>query len=273
MRLGGALARTRRGGKRKRPAAKKAKKTRARSAPGARRRALGLLIGLVVIGWGGGYLVSTQILFPAPPPPGDLFQVPDLRGLGLASASERLAGANLALGVVDSLKHPSINPNLILGQSPLPGQLALAEGPVGVTISLGPEMRAVPDVRRLTERSARTVLGTTGFVVSVDSVQSDQPRGRVVGLDPPPDSVVALPAQVELVVSLGPPLVKMPLVLGLEEDVAVAMLDSLGLVVGSVEEVFRFGRMQGMVVEQEPPADTELEPGTEVRLAIGRRGR
>ena len=117
------------------------------------------------------------------------------------------------------------------------------------------------------------MLQTSGFVVSVDSAESDLPRGRVVDIDPPPDSVVALPAEIRLIVSTGPPLVSMPLVLGMEEAAAIAMLDSLGLVVGTVEEVFRFGRDQGIVVEQEPPADTALEPGSQVRLAVGRRGR
>jgi beta-lactam-binding protein with PASTA domain len=47
----------------------------------------------------------------------------------------------------------------------------------------------------------------------------------------------------------------------------------LGLVVREVEEVFRFGRDQGIVVEQEPAGGTELERGAAVRLAVGRRGR
>jgi len=281
VRLGGSLRRTRggakKGAKKKAPPPKggrsAAKKKKRPAASGGWGRRGVLLVVLAVAGWGGGYLLSTQVMFPAPPPPGDLFEVPDVRGQGLATARERLAGASLDLGVVDSLRHPSVNANLILGQSPLPGQLALAESAVRVTISLGPEMRSVPDVRRLAEDRARIVLETTGFLVSVDSVESDLPRGRVVELDPPPDSVVALPAAVHLVVSMGPPLVSMPLVLGMEEAEAVAMLDSLGLVVGVVEEVFRFGRDQGIVVEQEPPADTPLAPGSEVRLAVGRRGR
>jgi beta-lactam-binding protein with PASTA domain len=64
----------------------------------------------------------------------------------------------------------------------------------------------------------------------------------------------------------------MPLVLGLEEQEAVAMLDSLGFVVSDVEEVFRFGRDRGIVVEQEPPSDMLLVRGTQIRLKIGRRG-
>ena len=273
MRLGGSLRRSR-GGKKRKPAAKssKASKSKARKKSGRGGTIVALAV-LAVLGWGGGYLLATQVVFPAPPPPGDLYEVPDVRGLGLASARERLAGSNLSMGAVDSLRHPALNAGLILGQSPIPGQLALAEARVRVTVSLGPEMRSVPDVRRLAEDRARVVLETSGFVVTVDSLQSDFPRGRVVEVYPEPDSAVALPAEVRIVVSLGPPLVEMPLVLGLEEAEARAVLDSLGLVVGEVDEVFRFGRDQGIVVEQEPPADTPLEPGSEVRLAVGRRGR
>ena len=85
--------------------------------------------------------------------------------------------------------------------------------------------------------------------------------------------MVALPAQIQLTVSLGPPLVPMPSVLGMDEATARAAIDSLGLVVSEVKEVFRFGRDQGIVVEQEPPADSLLERGSAVRLSVGRRGR
>jgi hypothetical protein len=98
------------------------------------------------------------------------------------------------------------------------------------------------------------------------------PDFTVVTLEGEPVSLSDYDGQV-VMVSMGPPLVPMPLVLGMEEADAIAMLDSLGLVVGPVEEVFRFGRDQGIVVEQEPPADTPLEPGAQVRLAVGRRGR
>ena len=77
--------------------------------------------GLCLVGWFFGYTVATRIVFPAPPPPGDLFEVPDLRGLGVASARERLAGAGLDLGSVDSVPHPSVAAGIVLGQSAVPG--------------------------------------------------------------------------------------------------------------------------------------------------------
>lgn len=261
MKLGGSLKRTRKG-----------RSGRKRSTPSGGRLPL-LLVGLALAGWGLGYLVATQLVFPAPPPPGDLHDVPDLRGASLSRAAERLAGGGLELGAVDSLLHPTAERGAILGQSPLPGQLATPGTPVRVTVSMGPQTRAVPDVVRLDATRARIVLESTGFVVSSDSVESDVPRGRVVEVTPPVDSVLPLPAEVRLAVSTGPPVVVMPLVLGMEEEAAVAALDSLGLVVSEVEEVFRFGRDQGIVVEQEPAADTELERGAAVRLAVGRRGR
>jgi beta-lactam-binding protein with PASTA domain len=61
----------------------------------------------------------------------------------------------------------------------------------------------------------------------------------------------------------------MPFLLGLEEPLALALLDSLGIVF-EVESVFRFGRDQGFVVEQEPASDSLLVRGSDVRLWVGR---
>jgi len=267
MKLGGSLRRSRGGKGRRRGRGGK-------GGPGKDGgRFLLTFLGLAVGGWLVGYLVATQLVFPAPPPPGDLHAVPDLRGLSLTPAAERAAGAQVELGAVDSLQHPSVPAGTVLGQSPLPGQLASPGTPVRVTVSTGPQRRAVPDVLRLDEERARIILETSGFVVVADSVESEVPRGRVVEVSPGVDTVLALPAEVALSVSTGPPLVLMPLVLGMEEQAARATLDSLGLEVTEVEEVFRFGRDQGIVVEQEPAADTELERGAAVRLAVGRRGR
>ena len=61
--------------------------------------------------------------------------------------------------------------------------------------------------------------------------------------------------------------------LGIEHtfENAEAMLDSLGFVVSEIITRFRFGRDQGRVVEQDPPADSLLAPGSSVRLVVGRR--
>jgi serine/threonine-protein kinase len=219
-----------------------------------------------------GYLVSTQILYPAQAPPSNLVEVPDLRGLAVAEGRDEIASAGLVLGALDSLSHPIVAQGVILGQAPLPGQLAVPGTEVHITSSLGPQLRAVPDLLGVEGARARTVLETSGFVVVIDSTDADVLRGRVVSTTPAAASMVALPAEIRLMVSRGPPLVAMPALLGLSEAEALTVLDSLGLEPGEITEVFRFGRDQGIIVEQEPPAETQLQRGSIVRLSVGRRG-
>lgn len=233
---------------------------------------LGLLVLLSVVGFGGGYLISTQMVYPLPPPPGDLFPVPDLHGQAVAVASDTLGTLGLALGTADSLTHPTIPEGHIVGQSPLPGQLAQDGDTVRVALSTGLERRAVPDVRGLPGRRARTILETAGFIVVLDSVDSDEPRGAVVRVSPEPGSVASVLSEVRLGVSNGPVEFDMPRLLGMPEERARAVLDSLGLVVGDLETRFRFGRDQGLVVEQDPGAGERVQEGAEVRLVVGRRG-
>ena len=270
MRLGGSLARRRH---RRRD---KLRGTIVESSKGRRGRGGSRLwfsrLMLTLLGWLGGYLITTQLIFPLPPPPGDLFEVPDIRGGGLASARERLTGAGLVLGEIDSLLHPSVPEALIIGQSPLPGQVLRPESQVRVTVSLGPQLRSVPDVSGLAEDRAQIVLESSGFLVSVDTARADLPRGRVLEVFPRPDAILPLPARIRMVVSTGPALVAMPLVLGLDREEALILLDSVGLIVSEITEVFRFGRDQGVVVEQEPASDIELERGAKVRLKVGMSG-
>jgi len=267
MKLGGSLERRRKG--RAREPGQGLASVRKRVTEG---RFVPAVLGMVLVGWALGYLVATRVLFPAPPPPGDLFSVPHLQGMDVATARAVLEETGLVLGSVDSIAHPTVTSALVVGQAPLPGQLALADTPVRVTVSTGPQTRSVPDVRGLVADQATVLLQASGFVVETDSVESAEPPGRVVEMRPGPGGVVTLPARVALSVSVGPPAIVMPLVLGMEEVAARVLLESLGLVVVAIEEVFRFGQDQGVVVEQEPAADTELPPGAEVRLGVGRRG-
>ena len=271
MKLGGSLARRRRSRRDKSRGPTVEASNRQRGQRGYPRLWFSVLM-LALIGWFGGYLITTQFIFPTPPPPGDLFEVPDISGGGLATARERLAGAGLVLGEIDSLLHPSVPEALIIGQSPLPGQVLSPESQVRVTVSLGPQLRSVPDVLGLTEERAQIVLESSGFLVSRDTAEADLPQGSVLEVFPPPDTIIPLPAEILMIVSTGPALVAMPLVLGLDREAALVLLDSLGLVVSEIAEVFRFGRDQGVVVEQEPASEMELERGAEVRLKVGMSG-
>ncbi len=281
MKLGSSIRR-RRGGST--PPAGKAKETSGKSGRSGKGRSgvartsrLGqmTLLALVValLGSGGGYLWATQVVFPGGErDAAEFFRVPDLRGMAMSEARQALLGAGLEIGRVDSIQHPQMTEGRVVGQSPLPGQLALPGGPVEFSVSLGPERRPVPDVSRLVAGRAMTVLETTGFQVQVDSVESDLEAGRVVETMPAAGEEVAVPSDVILRVSLGPPLVLIPVLVGMQEEQALAILDSLGLQVGEIQPRFRFGFNQGEVLGQHPEAGEEVPQGSLVRLEVGRRG-
>ena len=231
----------------------------------------GLVALMLLVGFGLGYLLSTRVLFPVPARPRDLFEVPDVRGVDRTAALEAVRSVGLHMAVVDSFSHPLAVRGEVLGQSPLAGQLSVTGDTVNVTVSLGPVRRPVPDVVRLREERARDVLEASGFLVAVDSLEAALPEGRVVEVLPEPGTEVDLPMEVRIAVSTGPPLVPMPLLLGIEQASAEAMLDSLGFVVSEILTRFRFGRDQGRVVGQDPQPDSLLPPGSPVRLVVGRR--
>jgi beta-lactam-binding protein with PASTA domain len=229
-----------------------------------------LLLGFV--GLGGGFLVATQLLFPAPPPPQNLVEVPELQGLAFDRARERLGDAGLEVGVIEGLRHPELDSGIVVGQGPLGGQLAAPGALIRLTVSLGPQRQAVPDVSRLLGERAIRVLEATGFRVSVDTTDAEFPVGTVMAIDPVPGTVLAVPGDVRILLSRGPALVAMPYLLGIAQEVAVDSLARIGLGVAAIDTVFRFGRDQGLVVEQSPPGDSLLPRGAQVRLSVGRRG-
>ncbi len=227
--------------------------------------------GVLIFGFGFGYLATTRVLFPMPPPPGDLFEVPDVRGLDRSVALEMIESAGMHAAVTDSFRHPIALSGEVLGQTPLAGQLSTAANTVALTVSLGAVRRPVPDVVRLGLNSAMTVLEASGFVVVVDTLLAELPEGQVVEVLPEAGTEVALPMEVIVYVSTGPPLMPMPFLLGMEQADAEIRLDSLGFELLPIEPCFRFGRDRGLVVRQFPPPDSLVSPGTQVTLGVGTR--
>lgn len=272
MRLGGSIQRRRGGaGSASAPVRRKRRGEDPKTAPPDALRLALRTLALALLGLGVGYLTATRLLFPAPPPPENLVEVPELLGLGVEEARVELADAGLELGAVEALRHPELDSGRVVGQGPLGGQLAAPGSPVRVTVSLGAQRLAVPEVSRLLGERALGVLEASGFRVSADTVDSNLPAGTVVEVNPPPGTMLSIPSDVRVTLSRGPSLVPMPSLLGLTQEVAIDSLRALGFG-AALDTVFRFGRDQGLVVEQSPPADSLLPRGSRVRLSVGRRG-
>lgn len=236
---------------------------------GAPRRARPLrALAFAGLGLGAGYVVSTTLVFPSPEPPPALQGVPELRGILSPEASALLSDSGLAAGRADSVRHPHAPAGMVIGQSPLPGRTALPGAEVRLTVSLGPEIRSVPDVTRLRGLRAVAALEAGGFVVRVDTVESEVPAGRVLAVDPAPGTRIPMPGNVRLAVSLGPPTFPMPELSGFGEDEARSLLDALGLILTTVEKRFSILNVN-TVFGQHPEAYASVRTGTAVRLVVG----
>lgn len=242
-----------------------------RLGPGDLKRRSGTLLSALLLagaGAGAGYAVSTIWLFPSPAPPPPLQGVPELRGSHIGAVPALLADSGLTAGRVDSVRHPAAPAGSVIGQDPLPGRTALAGAEVRVTMSMGPEIRSVPDVTRLSGGRAVATLEAGGFVVRVDTVESDTPAGRIVAIDPAPGTETTMPGLLLLQVSRGPPTFPMPDLLGYGEYEARSFLAVLGLTVTEVDRRYSILNVN-RVFGQNPEPNTDVALGTRVRLIVG----
>lgn len=247
---------------------------RARKGEGAgplgRLQRIGLALAVAAGGFGAGYVAATRVVFPLPELPTDLQEVPDLRGAPLRVALAALTEAGLQVERIDSLRHPTLPAGVVVGQSPLPGPTALPGAALRVAVSVGPETRLVPDVRRWQEERAAALMRESGFNVRIDTVESGLPAGQIVQTQPLPDVQVQVPSDVLLLVSLGPPTFPLPDLDGRTEVEALRRLRLLGLRVVGVDRRPSLLNV-GAVFGQWPDPGDPVQKGDSVRLVVGQR--
>lgn len=234
-----------------------------------------LVLGLVLGAFGGGYLLASQVLFPPASEAGDapLVEVPSVRGESLEEARNRLADHDLRAEVAYRPTTPDADSGTVLGQRPLPGQMARSGATIQLTVSRGSEEVRVPGLQGLPEERARSVLRSLGLEATSRGEPSAMRKGEVVGTEPPAGTEVTVPARVRLVVSEGPEVGRVPELVGRHVDDIPGLLEEAGLELGSVEFDPDAANAPGRVVGQSPPPGFSLRRGGSVSVRVaGSRG-
>ena len=217
---------------------------------------LGVLIVLGILGFAAWALLGGG---------GNKVRVPDVRGSTLVEAQATLEGDNLVLGEVTP-QPSSERRNTVLAQNPTP-ETELEEGStVDLTVSSGPEQVVVPPLIGLTQDQAIGRLQGVSLVVgAIDTQDSDQPAGTVIGSDPVEGKQIDAGSAVDLVVSTGE--VAVPGVVGKSEGEARATLISEGFeVVVLPQETDQAAA--GTVINQIPAAGSTARRGTVVTITV-----
>ncbi len=168
--------------------------------------------------------------------------------------------------------------NTVLEQDPPAGETSLdcsfisffcSKPRVMLTVSAGPGSAKVPFTAGLDRPAAVAKLKRAGFVAQVESAHSDTVgAGLVIHSDPSSGSTATRGSTVTITVSSGPKLVKVPVLVGAQREVAVQQLRSRGLAPAVTEEVS--SSPAGEVIRQSPSAGTQVAPGSSVSIVVSK---
>lgn len=196
------------------------------------------------------------------PVPGDLVG----KTLQEAEAALEAAGGFVAT-VADEPHHEEVPAGVVMAVAPeTTGELPKGSE-VLLTVSAGPAPRTVPDglAGRSYEDAAAALEDVQLQPTKVELFSDEVETGRVIGTRPAAGEQLARGATVEVLVSKGPDVVKVPKVDGLSLEEAVAALEEAGLTVGDVS-----GPARGRPYVTDPPAGSQVKRGTTVDIYLRR---
>lgn len=197
--------------------------------------------------------MAARAEFQVTPPPPLTTTVPDLLGLTIDEAAERLKEAELVLGSVSG------SGDRVVAQVPSPGTDAPVQSPVDISVSVpAPDFVEVPNLIGLTLAEAQDALASAGLAAGALSGNGDRvgEQSLAPGTQVPPGTAVDLTMQVD-----PPPTVAVPDLVGLSEQQALTELERLGLrlIVSSSSD--------GTIIDSQDPAPGTVVPvGSDVTV-------
>jgi serine/threonine-protein kinase len=195
-------------------------------------------------------------------------QVPNVVGRNRDDAVAALGDANLRFRVVEINSEQEINS--VTAQAPKAGEIVVEGTQVRINVSKGPKPISVPSVVGMAYESAASVLQGAGFAVAREDVEDDAPTGTVVAQNPAAETQAGRGSRVTLQVSIGPSTSTVPDVTSQDEASARDQITGAGFRVRVQDQETTDESLDGIVISQEPPGGSELEPNTIITLFVGR---
>ncbi len=164
---------------------------------------------------------------------------------------------------------------IIISQSIEAGRSIKKNNKITLTVSSGERTVMVPDVSGKAQEVAKSMLEKEGFIPEFIEVSDDEvQKGLIIRTNPAIGSSVPVGSKITVYISTGEATakVKLPDCVGLTKEEAIRLLESKGLVVGSIIEANCTDRefSAGVVMAQSPDYDagTEIGFGSAVDLVI-----
>ncbi|RKT04264.1 serine/threonine-protein kinase [Streptomyces sp. 3211.6] len=233
-------------------------------APRRQRRGTFLVIAAVLlalgIGTGVWYINSGQFT-----------KVPNLLGKTEDQARAELSAAGLGVKKVDRKFSEAFDRGTVMDSDPAGGKKIRGNGAVTLTVSRGPELVSVPDLKGRPLEDAKAELTKAGLAPGIvtQAFSQDVAQGSVISTDPAGGQKRAPDSAVALQVSKGRP-VQVPSVTGQPADQARAALEALGLKVATAPDQVNSPAPAGTVANQSVAAGTQAAGGDTVTLTLSK---
>jgi len=202
-------------------------------------------------------------------------QVPDITQKPVTTALNALASVNLALKQAGVEYAEGVAPGSVLRQIPSAGTTVREGRIIRVWISQGDEMVFVPKVEELDLRAAQVAIRQAGL--QVDKVEHAYSltveKGKIIAQHPAADSMLTRGDKMTLTISNGQPPASVVLVPDFRnKKLATATLwastQNINLIVKEDEQSpFPYG----MIASQNPGADSEIAPNSNLEIIVSRR--
>ena len=198
--------------------------------------------------------------------------MPNLVGMNQRDALAELNRMKFNIAVGDTRPDEKYPKDVVLYQTPYPGEQVKEGRKAFLTISSGREIMQLPNVVGMEQQDAKIKLQNAGLTIgdittaSSGAVAAD----NVIAQSPAPGSRVGIDAHISLVVSSGPPKpsVVIPPLTGKTLAEAQTTLQSLGLVFGTITYERNTNVLPSTVTHQQPAPGDSVVAGSPVNLTV-----
>ncbi|MFE4614796.1 Stk1 family PASTA domain-containing Ser/Thr kinase [Streptomyces sp. NPDC056747] len=234
-----------------------------RRAPRASRGPLMIVLGvLLALGLGTGvwYINSGQFT-----------RVPAVLGQTEAAATQRIKDTGLDVGTTKRAFSDVYERGTVMAVDPAPGERVRGNATVVLTLSRGPEIVKVPNLRNKPLAEAKRLLKAEGLAPGVitEEFSDSVAQGAVIGSDPEPGTERRPDSAVALVVSKGSP-IDVPDTTGETVADATATLQEAGLTVRVAPERINSPEDAGTVAAQSLAEGSRAAEGDTITLTVSK---
>lgn len=198
--------------------------------------------------------------------------VPNVEGKPLVEAERLLKDRRLVPKVWREIYDPDVPRGNIIDQTPGPDDIVKANRTILLTVSKGPEMVQVPDLRGKSLREAEIALSSQGLIMGTKEYKNfpGVEEGLIAAQNPIALSKVKSGTKIDLTLSRGSAMAKVPDLMGLSDVEAEQKLIRAGFLKGTVIEDYSGQVPKGKVMAQDPPPGEDFPVGAKVDFMLSK---